>query len=478
MGSALTRHPWWCALAAVVLFFCFPLMPGAAVWPARLVLLILCAAIGARWIAVSRRVARNPKPAIFATVALVFSLGLGYGFLELASWVYLKKASLAGDPFVLTEKQKKFVESIVNEAQGYQVYSPSLGWTIGRSQTSKDGLYQSNSEGFRANREYATEKPAGKLRVLCFGDSYTHGDEVGNHDTWQHHAEKAAPDIEFLNFGVPGFGLTQAFVRYQEVAQKYPADLVIIGCMTEDTKRGVNAYYPFRYPNPEQSPNAAAMPFAALDEGGELVVHPPALKNREAYAAFLQDPQPMIRKMSEMDILFHPPPSTPFFKVLANRSESVQERLDPVLNHTLASWHRVFHSGGKSRTLRDLDAVRNGERRRRITEVSRRLFQRFAQEVRKNGAVPIVMWFPSPTNLEQHNAGRARDYAHYFDYFSGKDLAAIDTLDWLVEIGDPGRPLILNTLLQGVHFSAATNAHIGARLAGFIQVLHKGPKLE
>ena len=53
------------------------------------------------------------------------------------------------------------------------------------------------------------------------------------------------------------------------------ADYVIIGCMTEDLKRGVNVYYPFRYANPEDSPNAAAMPYAALNKAGELVVHPP-----------------------------------------------------------------------------------------------------------------------------------------------------------------------------------------------------------
>jgi hypothetical protein len=478
LWSALVRHPWWCAGAALSLFLCFAVLPNALVWTARVVLLALCAAAGARLVELLRTAARNPKPALFGLVAVALGLGIAYGLLEFASWVYLKKVPVAGNPFVLTEKQTRFVESIINEATGYQVYSPTLGWTIGKSQSSKDGLYQSNSDGFRANREYASQKPPGKLRVLCFGDSYTHGDEVGNHDTWEHHAEKAAPDIEFLNFGVPGFGLTQAFLRYQEVAEKYPADYVIIGCMSEDTKRGVNAYYPFRYPNAEQSPNAAALPFATLDEKGELLVHPPVLTSREDYAAFLKDPLPMIRKMSEVDILFHPPPSTPFLKVLANRWESLHEKLDPAVDHLLASWHRVFHKGGKPRTLRDLDAVRNGERRRRIIEVSRRMFRRFALEVQKNGAVPIIMWFPSPTNLEHHNAGRARDYAHYFEFFAEKEWAAVDTLDWIVELGGEGQPLALGSVLKDVHFSASTNAHIGGRLADFIRVLDKEPKLE
>lgn len=474
--SALVRHPLWAALAIIALLAGFPLVPMALAWPTRILLLALCLALGASLLAKLRAAAGTPKTAVFGAAALLLSLGLAYGLVELASWIYLQKVPVSGDPFVLTERQKKFVQFVVNESQGYQIYSPSLGWTIGKNQVGKGGLYRSNADGFRANREYTKQKIPGKIRVLCFGDSYTHGDEVGNEETWEHHAEMAAPGVEFLNFGVPGYSLTQAYVRYKEVARSYDADYVIIGCMTEDLKRSVNAYYPFRYANPEDSPNAAAIPYATLNKEGNLVVHPPPIASREAYAAFLENPVPMLKKMSRVDLLFRPPPPTPFLTLLADRWRSHDHHLDPLVNHALASWHRAFHSSVNIRHRRNPDAARNAERKRRISEIGRQLFVRFALDVKRNGAVPVVVWFPSPMNLESHNAGRARDYQHYFDSFVKRDLAAVDTMDWLIEIAGRGNPLPLESLLTGDHFSAATNAHIGTRVAGFIRDLDAGRK--
>lgn len=459
------------ALLTFAVLAVLPEVPVWCIWPMRALLLIGLSALFVAFCQWLRAAARNPKPVVFGVVAIMLGLGAAYGLVEAASWVYTQRNPLAGNPFVLTAQQKRHVESIISGAAGYQEYSPTLGWTIGRGQISRDGLYRSNAGGFRANREHATEVPDGKLRVLCFGDSFTHCDEVGNHDTWQHHAEVAAPHMEFLNFGVPGYGLTQAYLRYLEVAPRYPAHFVIIGCMTEDTKRGVNVYYPFRYSNPEHSPNAVALPFARLDEKGALEVHPPIIPSREGYAAFLKEPAPMIRKMARHDILYRPYPPTPFLAVLRDRWGSLEERLTPAVDHFLEAWHRAHRSGADFRSLREREAARNGRRSRRIAEVCRPLFKRFAQEVEKNGSVPVVMWFPSPMNLHSHNAGRKRDYQHYLDFFREEEILAVDTLDWVEEIEGAGNPLEVDTLLGDVHFSAPANAHIGGKAARYIGTL-------
>ena len=469
--SFFCRRPAVAALLATALFVILPEVPPACIWPVRVLLLVLVLALFTafgRWL---REVARDPKPVVFRLVAAVLGLGLAYGAAELASWAYTRRNPLSGNPFILTELQKRHVESIVNGAVGYQVYSPSLGWEIGRSQTSKDGLYRSNASGFRANREYSPIAPEGKIRVLCFGDSFTHCDEVGNEETWPHHAELAAPGVEFLNFGVPGYGLTQAYVRYREVAPHYPAQFVIIGCMTEDTKRGVNVYYPFRYANPENSPNAVALPFARLDEAGQLEVCPPFIASREEYAAFLKNPAPVIKKMARYDILYRPHPPTPLLALLADRWEGLEQHLAPAMDHALESWHRAHRSGTEFRSLRDRQAARNGRRSRRIAEVCRPLFLRFAREVEKNGSVPLIVWFPSPMNLKNHNEDRKRDYQHYLDFFREQDLLAVDTLDWLEEIEGEGNPLQVEALLENVHFSASANAHVGRRLGEMIRKL-------
>ncbi len=463
--SLLIRHSWWCVLALVLLILTLPLLPEALVWVLRVVLLVLVLALGRRLL----DAVRNPKPLVFGLVAVAMGLCLAYGLLELACYVYLKKAPVTGDSFMFTERQRKAAQAIVDGAAGYQVYSPSLAWTIGKNQVSKHGLYRSNAQGFRADREYTKEKPPGKIRVLCFGDSFTHCDEVANHETWPHRAEEAAPDMEFLNFGVPGYGLTQAFLRYTEVETEFQADYVIIGCMTEDTKRSVNVYYPFRYKNPADSPNACALPYATLDKNGRLAIRPPYLKSREAYAAFLENPLPKLKKMSREDILLRSQPDTPFLTFLDDRKESIE----PVVDHLSASWSRIYRPQGKFRSMREREGLRNGERSRLIAEINNRLFMHFVRAVRKNGAVPLIMWFPSPTNLEHHNDDKKRTYAAHFEFFKKKGLAAVDTLDWLEEAHGEGGELPIEGLLENVHFSAEANAFIGRRIAESIRAMDK-----
>jgi len=470
LWSSLRRHPRWTALAAFALLAAFPVLPNALTWPARVLLLGLVLALGAWAYAKVRSVSHNPKPAVFGLVAVLLSFGMAYGFLEMASWVYLKKVPRSDDPLVLTEKHEKFVMSVVNQRLQYEIYSPTLGWTIAKNQVSENGLYKSNAEGFRANREYTTEKTPGKIRVLTFGDSYTHGDEVGNHETWQHYAEQEAPDMEFLNFGVPGYSLTQAYLRYKEIASTYPADYVIIGCMSEDLKRSVNVYYPFRYGNPDDSPNAMALPYAALDEAGELVVNPPAIATREAYAAFAKNPKPLLKAMSRVDILFSPQPATPFAAFLADRWESLEDRFTPVADYVTTAWNLAIDSDDKSRSLQEREARKSGNRKSQIIDINCRLFQRFAQDVKENGSVPLIVWFPSPFDIDACNEGKVRDYERCFNYFKKHHLSAVDTLDWLKELAGPGKPLPAETLLTGVHFSASSNAYVGKRLT---EAIHK-----
>jgi hypothetical protein len=465
--SSLTGHPWWTVLAVAALFAAFPLLPDVLGWPVRVVLLVLCVALGSGIVV---RLRTRPKPFLFGLVALLIGVGFAYGLLELVCWAYLKKNPVAGNPLVMADRHRESIQRMIDEVEGYEVYSPTLGWTIGRNKVSKHGLYRSNADGFRADREYTKEKPPGKIRVLCFGDSYTHGDEVGNQETWEHYAEQAAPDMEFLNFGVPGYGMAQAYLRYTEVSRSFATDYVIIGCMTDDLRRTVNVYYPFRYPNPQDSPNAIAKPYASLDEKGELKVNLPAIASLDEYAAFMKDPLPMLKAMAEEDMLFQTPPPSPFLALMADRWESLDGRLEPAVNYALEAWHGALDSGGPT-SLQKREASRSGERKRNIAQICRLLFLRFASDVKKTGAVPVILWYPSPTNLASHNAGKPRDYQSFLDFFAENDIAAVDTLDWLEEIAGKGKPLPVESILLRVHFSAPTNEHIGKRIAAFIRAL-------
>lgn len=474
--SILTSHPWLALLSATAVILAFPLLPKALIWPARALLLALFLVLASRFVSVLRASRRKMVRAVFALVATLIGLGMAYGLLELSCWVYLQKVPLSGDPFVMTERQRQSAQAIADGMMRYVIHSPTLGATIGENQTSPDGLYRSNAAGFRANREYSKEIPPGKIRVLCFGDSFTHCDEVENHETWEHYAERADPGIEFLNFGVPGYGITQAYLRYTETVGRFQADYVIIGCMTEDMKRGVNVYFPFRQLNPEQSTTALASPYASLNQEGKLEVNPPFLATREDYARFLENPQPMLKKMAKADLLFMPQPPTPFLRLAANRWERLSGALAPLADYILESFRLAFNSRKLQRIFRGPGSGRTRETKNRIAEISRLMFVRFAEEVRKNGAVPVVVWFPSPMNLVSHNEGKHREYREFIEFFAEKSIHAVDTMDWIEEIGGIGKPLPLDTIMKRVHFAASTNAIIGRRIAERIRGLHHRPE--
>ncbi|PON10878.1 hypothetical protein C2W62_47755 [Candidatus Entotheonella serta] len=97
----------------------------------------------------------------------------------------------------------------------------------------------------RGDHNYEKVPSPHRIRISTFGDSFTHGDGVYNHETWQEKLNSLHHKLEVLNFGVPGFGLDQAFLRFQHDGIEFTSNIVFIGFMSADIRRGVNTYRPF-----------------------------------------------------------------------------------------------------------------------------------------------------------------------------------------------------------------------------------------
>ena len=129
-------------------------------------------------------------------------------------------------------------------------YDPVLGWSPKPNSTSEDGIYLLNSVGLRsAPTEYPLSPRDGTLRIAIFGDSFVMGDEVPFEQSWGYYLEiylKAAGiEAEVLNFGVGGYGMDQAFLRWKELGSKYSPQIVIFGFQPENVRRNVNLYRNF-----------------------------------------------------------------------------------------------------------------------------------------------------------------------------------------------------------------------------------------
>lgn len=126
----------------------------------------------------------------------------------------------------------------------YFVYDNMLGWTVGPSRSSSDGPYFSSVEGIRSphtGMAYADFAP--KHRVAIVGDSFTFGLEVRYEETWGSQLERMlGPDFRVLNFGVDGYGVDQAYLRYQRDVLPWRPDIVVLGMINDDFHRTMGVY--------------------------------------------------------------------------------------------------------------------------------------------------------------------------------------------------------------------------------------------
>jgi len=108
-------------------------------------------------------------------------------------------------------------------SRAFSTYDSLLGW---RSRPSVDLPHhwgwqrgvRTNSLGFRGAAEIEPEEPPGRIRLLCLGDSFAFGEGVADDDTWCHELEAMDPRLQTVNLGQPGYGVDQAYLRYQRDA--------------------------------------------------------------------------------------------------------------------------------------------------------------------------------------------------------------------------------------------------------------------
>jgi len=126
--------------------------------------------------------------------------------------------------------------------RAHTVYDSELGWANVPSRVSADvfgpGLHvTTNARGFRNASEFANEVPAGKLRVVALGDSFTLGYDVGDEDSWPAWLEKLCPGLEVPNMGQSGYGIDQSYLWYQRDAAELEHQVLVLAFIDDDLRR-------------------------------------------------------------------------------------------------------------------------------------------------------------------------------------------------------------------------------------------------
>lgn len=386
-------------------------------------------------------------PGAAPTRNAVFACALGlvlYLSFEALAWIGLTAvAGLRGVRYEpirtgLLPESRAVIERLVS--QGFECRIPDrlLGWVP--RPNGHCPLEQMNAFGLRATREFAPRRPPGITRIATFGDSFTYGSYVPNEATFQEVLMREHPELEVLNYGVAGYGLDQAFLRYRDGSGPFESDIVLIGFMSENIHRNVNSFRPFYN---IYGPAMGKPRFALVD--GRLRLLPNPLPEVDDYVNLLGHEEHELDRIGQTDFYylnrihegrFDFLPSVRLFKLVFDK---LHERLSP---------ERIL-DGGVYNTASP------------AFQITAKLFDAFHRLVRERGATPVIAVFPNRRDLTQSD----KQYQPLLDYLRAQGYATIDLMDAFAAAPqrDPER------LFVHGHYSVEGNRRVAAAIAAWLE---------
>jgi hypothetical protein len=330
---------------------------------------------------------------------------------------------------------------LADEKASIIALDPRLGWTLrphGRKQRNRI-----NGAGIRADRELAARPAPGRLRIAAFGDSFTYSSDVPNGRTWADFLELLLPRSEVLNFGVPGYGLDQAYLRYLDPGVKFHPDVVFAGFMSENVERGVNTFRPFYYPE-------TGMPFAKPRftlRGEGLELRPNPLPTPESYRELLADPRRVLPRLGRHDV---------FYRRFYRRAGGGRLGFLPSA--------RFLHVLRTERFDRPSYAHGVYDVRSEAFQVASRTFDLFVRDVRRRRSLPVILLFPQRRDLLNRREGRPDAYGPLRDSLRQRGYLVVDLLEAFAR-HDPEGTLLRRKF---VHYPARGNRMVAQYLADWL----------
>jgi len=152
-------------------------------------------------------------------------------FLELLCYIFFLWLINQGTSFFLIGNQSildrlikvRFVEKHYSdryEKDSLFRLDDDLGYTL----SDKSNL--TNAQGLRNHKEYRFASAQNTLRMVVFGDSFVYGRDEEYENTWPYLLESSVGNLEVLNFGVPGYGVGQSYLRFLEEGLKFNPDIL------------------------------------------------------------------------------------------------------------------------------------------------------------------------------------------------------------------------------------------------------------
>ena len=287
-----------------------------------------------------------------------------------------------------------------------EIFDPLLGWRYRAGY--RQGNDEVNTQGLRSERLYDPLPPHGILRIAAFGDSMVYGNEVGTSDGWATQMESLCPKVEVLNYGVGGYGLDQAYLRYQAEGSRYAPHVVLVGFVADDLRRLVNVYR--RFIDDREYP--LFKPRFVLDKNDLKLLPTPV--DLVAYEQLITRPEG-ITEFGRHDHWYQP-------LIYENRMYdwSATVRLLVTVGSNL---HRRYIDPDR---LWDRDQLNKDSE---AFKLQLAIFKHFTQEARRNGSKPLIVLFPDKASILRVRAGSETYYASIANALKEGDIAYVDLID-------------------------------------------------
>lgn len=403
-----------------------------------------------------RMIKMNSRKFFFTAIFLILNYVLLETLCHGVLWRLRQAKPNALDVFPLTElpqKSRTIIQKMINDKVRYTRFSSLLGWEI--NEKAKWGLYASNSQGLRALRDYSLLPAAGKIRIAAFGDSFVHCDDVAFDDSWGEILARADPRYEVLNFGVGGYGLDQAFLRYRS-AVRFRPHIVIIGYMSENINRNVNIFRPF-YNRSTGLP--LSKPRFRL-AGDRLVLESNPLSSLEHYKKLLENEKSVLAKMAPLD----------FFSRKRRQGLSALHALPSM---KLARVIRYEWFPPETEDAIYINGVYNT--RSEAYALTCKIFESFYSDVLRNGSVPVIVIFPQESDIRAMQKGGRKSYEPLIQFFREKNFNYVDLMDAFQGMGKAYK---MEQLFKP-HYTPLSNRLVANHLDGYLnsQRFYQSPQL-